>query len=669
MGMKSPFAANSGYTAYRVFALIIGLWLIGLVLSCGSDGDENDNFGQEGTQTPQSHSPLPEGQIPYLIDNNMPVPSYRYQDNTLVQNLGGQWLFKADMDEFGQFEGWFDPDFDRSDWAPIMVPGSYTAQIDNMINFEGVGWYAVSFDVPASVSDQDLPEMMLRFGAVFLRSEVYLNGQLIGEHAGGYTPFHLATSQNIKRQGNWLVVRADNRITWNTIPVDTYFKAGTHGWWPYGGITRAVTLHTLPDPWVFKLEPRYNSKHGGLTLTIGILARSANQNLKLSWSNQGPEIFKTLGDIELEVPNAGIFTYRINFDSPAPAIWSRKAPGNIYEFTLESENGGDSFVIRFGYRTMEIVGDQFLLNGKTDFWHGINRHSDYPDTGSTETEDTIEDEIEFLQELNVNHIRPGHYPVDERLLDALCDAGITIHEEVPVYQLQFGQMTNDSLITNAAHQLAEIIERDKNNPAILAWSVGNENGSFWPTASYMTSELNKVAKRFDITRPTIAIVANETCLVPWNFILGAVDLIGVNQYYGWYLGDVSQVGQCFDTIHSLFPNKPIFATEFGAGAKAGRHLDEDIEPGPEPLDDHSYSEEFQAWYLREQLVQILAKPYISGVTPWVLADFKMEWNPTTGNPHPAIEKNLKGLMSHDRAKKKISFDLISQIYQELSQLH
>ena len=506
--------------------------------------------------------------------------------------------------------------------------------------------------------------MMVRFGAIFLRSKIYVNGELAGEHQGGHTPIHIPLVDKLKARDNLIVVRADNRITWQTIPADTYFHPGAHGWWPYGGITRAVTLHKLPDPWIFKVEPRFDSANGNVIVKMGIWADSDFSTHKINYVLKTPLGEKLRGEVEINIDRIGFRAYKFIIETPPPELWSREHPENIYLLILEDKTGGDFTAVRFGYRTFEIDGTEIFLNGEKDFWLGINRHSDYPDQGPVETEASIDLEIEKLLKLNVNHIRPGHYPVDEKLLDALCDSGITILEEIPVYQLQFGQMSNEHLLQVASYQMAEMVERDKNNPAILAWSVGNEYGNFWPGSGILTQALSSKAKQFNPARPTLAVIANVSCVVPIDFALRHVDMIGINQYYGWYMGNVQGAGRCMDTIHNMYPNKPLIATEFGAGAVAGRFLES--EPGPEGNHYHSYSEDYQLWFLQNHFDLILAKDYISGTMPWVFSDFRMEWDPSTADPHPVTGMNLKGLLSHDRNYEKLSFKYVSDLYRDFN---
>ena len=621
------------------------------LVSCHSGGTD----GEAGRLSPEAP-----GTVPHVLAGSLPVPSWRTEDLTLRQSLDGRWRFLEDPLEEGETCGWHDPDHDRSSWRTIRVPGVWNAAFPELLEYEGVGWYATTFDVAGVPGGRTPPPMMLRFGSVFLRSRIYLNGVLLGRHQGGYTPIHLPTGNALRRTGNVLVVHADNRITWTTIPVDTLLHLGKHGWWPYGGISRSVTLHDLPDPWIFKLEPAFLSGDGDLEVTLGVWSRSRHDDLPLSWKVEGPSGGQVDGTVRLDVPGAGVNGYRFRVDTGRPAVWSRERPENLYRMTLVDDTGGDGLTVRFGHRTFDLEGDAMVLNGERDFWWGISRHSDHPDIGSVETDETIAREIESLRALHVNHIRPAHYPVDPRLLDALCDAGITVLEEVPVYQLFVAQMVDPLLIGQAKLQLAEMIERDKNNPAVLAWSVGNEYASYLAGAAILTGTLADQARALDPARPTASVITNVSCFVPIDFALPHVDIIGVNQYYGWYFGNLPGGARCLDTIHAMYPDKPIVATEFGAGAVAGWHMAGT--PRPEPVGDHSYTEEWQAWYLEEQIEGLLARDYLSGVMPWALADFRMEWFPSTGKPHPVAGMNLKGLVTHDRRTRKLSFDVVADIY-------
>lgn len=661
--MRRSKALNVGLSVLALFAI--------LAIGCASGDEEEDVFPSGGDNVSGDDDeasnpavldaePLDED-VPYLVQNGLPVPTHRYEDGTIAFSLDGVWRFSMDPHVEGEDKGWYEPDYDRSGWRDIAVPGSWNALIDEYRETEGVGWYAVTFNVGTAIDDEALARLTIRVGACFLRTRVWLNGVLLGGHAGGYTPIHLDAGDAILREGNVLVVRADNRIRWNTVPTDTYFKPGTHGWWPFGGITRSVTVHVRPSAWVFKIEPRFVSAAGGVSVLLGVFASEADYSHRVAWTLTDPAGGELAGEVDLRILGPGVHFFRFGIATGEAFVWSRARPFNQYHLRIDTE-AGDAATVRFGHRTFAVRGEIFELNGKRDFWRGINRHSDHPETGPVETDETIARDVQVMGELGVNHTRPGHYPVDERLLDALADAGITILEETPVYQWQFGQMSNPVLLEEATTQLAEVIERDKNNPAILAWSLGNEYGSFWPTSATLTAAMREQARRFDSSRPTVAVLTYSPCVVPLDFTMPHADIIGLNEYYGWYTGDVSQVSRCIDVFRRMAPDKPLVMSEFGAGAVAGTHLPDGEEPGPEPLDDHSYTEEFQAWFHDQHLSQMIARDDLSGVMPWVLGDFRMEWDPGTGDPHPVPKTNLKGLLTQDRATYKASFETVRGYY-------
>jgi beta-glucuronidase len=568
-------------------------------------------------------------------------------------SLDGQWAFLEDPDGIGDEQGWQREDWDRSSWRSIQVPGVWTAAFEELLGYEGIGWYALTFDF-----EGEWMETFIRFGAVFLCASVYLNGELLGTHRGGYTPFHLPSGENLRPGQNFLVVRVDNRITNDTIPVFTEHHEEGHGWWPHGGLSRPVTLHRLPDPWIFKIEPGWSPESDRLGITLGL------------WSGSGPE--EVMLDLEIGIPGGKVIEERVVLEAPGdgasffqvllddipPEPWSRDHPERIY--SLDLSTGDDGARVYFGHRTVSLEGNLILLNGQPDYWWGVSRHSDYPDLGSVETQATIEREVTLLQDLHANHVRPGHYPVAPPLLDALAGAGITVMEEVPVYQLRGEQLEDPDLIEEALVQIGEMIERDRNNPAILTWSVGNEYSTWEPAAEDFTATLAAEVRRLDPTRPVAVVLMSVSCLTGTDYAVSEVDLVGQNEYFGWYVGTTDMAGQCADGLAEMIPDKPIVITEFGAGALAGRHLD--TEPDEEPLNDHSYTEEWQAWFLAQHLEQFLSRDYISGVMPWALADFRMQWAPTTGNPHPVDGMNLKGLIDHQRVEKKLSFQAVSQIY-------
>lgn len=600
--------------------------------------------------------------VPYLMLNGLPVTTGFDATSAHETAMNGTWRFLEDPDDVGEQQGWQDRGHERSDWRTIEVPGSWDVAFgDELLGYRGAGWYARGFPAPARSAGE---RVRIRFEAVFLVSDVWVNGQHVGSHTGGYTPFEVDVTDVLEDGENTLVVRADSRITRNTIPTDTLMFRGRHGWWPYGGITRDVRLLVDDAARPFKLDIRTRpTTPSAWTVDIAVGVHTsgapATEALSIELADPTGTIVATAGPVDLTVADVAFERFSVVVDDPQ--VWDPSDPAR-YSATVRF---GDTYAVdEFGFRTVEVADGDILLNGRRHFLRGMNRHEDHPTLGPVQTPELIAGDVALLGELDVNHIRPGHYPAHPDMLSALGKAGITMTEEIPVYQLDLFHFFDRQLLEQARTQLIEMVERDRNEPAIILWSLGNEVWQFVPQAGTFFASLHDTLDRYDDTRLSTYAAFTVPYLMSAlpDSVTPLVDVVSVNEYYGWYYPAAAWAGFFLDLYHSKFPTKPFVVSEVGADALAGRHLDRP--PGEEPPRQHSYSEEFQAWFLQRQFDQLLARDYVDGVMPWVFADFRMEWKAATA-PHPVDQMNLKGLLSGDR-EPKLAFSTVSETYASLA---
>ncbi|MEW6203413.1 MAG: glycoside hydrolase family 2 TIM barrel-domain containing protein [bacterium] len=608
----------------------------------------------------------------YLMQNGLPYPSdFKSRSGSRTERIGldGEWLFQTDPEDNGVSEGWFKPEHTREDWRISTVPGSWNAIFPDLFRYKGDAWYARKVGKLSDINDK---LAIIRIGAAFLESEVWFNGRRLGGHSGGYTPAYYEIKPEMWEDNeNWLVVRIDNRISGKTVPAaPTLFHTDHHGWYPWGGINRDVYIETVSPVFIFKADVRavpINSyKDGDFTAYIGIYNHSDKDNIvelnaviREAHKGGGREI--RFESYRATIPMKGIKFLELHANIRNITLWHTAPEGNVASYQLiselKSDYGKDSVNLDFGFREFKIQDGGLYLNGKPHFLYGINRHEDAPGLGPVQSEEFMETDIGLLKELGVNHIRPGHYPCDEEFLNMLDEAGITATEEIPAYQLTSSEMSNPDITAIAETQLIEMIERDRNHPSIIIWSLANEISTYEPPSRDFIRRLNKTAKKWDPTRyTTVAIAGNP--YTPVDYVSGIVDVVSINEYFGWYYGQIEDLDKFLDKYHKKFLRKPFVISEFGADALLGRHIDEIKK---ESHHDHSYSEEFQDDFYRRHWEIISAKPYIVGTMPWVFADFHMEWTPLTGKPHPVEWMNLKGLLTINR-EKKMSFYTIQEFY-------
>jgi beta-galactosidase/beta-glucuronidase len=253
----------------------------------------------------------------------------------------------------------------------------------------------------------------------------------------------------------------------------------------------------------------------------------------------------------------------------------------------------------------------------------------------------------------------AHYPHDPRWLDACDKAGIMVIHEVPHYHIGIGikseiVMLGDKLINNISRQLVETIERDRNHPSIVMWSIGNENGTFKYTVKNFHQKLYDLSKEVDPDKPVTFAISGGPMLNYLEVTAGVGDVIFLNEYFGWYYGEPEGISDYLDKIHKKYPDKPIVVSEFGAGSfkeATGEMYSFDLGIS------RDFTEDYQAQVYETQLSYILEKPYVTGTMPWVFADFQDDYRAK----NPVQWFNLKGLVTHDREKKK-AFYLFAEVY-------
>jgi len=627
------------------------------------------------------------GGIPYLVTNGLPYPTHFEDSSRERRSLTGTWKFRPDPEDRGVAEEWYRREEDGPDWEDMAVPSVFNAADSGRTSYEGLSWYVRTFTPPAAPSAGGTERVRLCFEGVLLRSAVYLNGRKLTEREGGYTPFYLDITEDLKPgEDNVLALRVDNRSTWESIP-PLAREDHNPGWHLYGGIYRDVYLEVLPERNVFKAVARTIREDGGVRLGLDILVHSRNRpgKYRLSVRVTGPG-----GETAAEYAADGagracIEAHRFILDIPSPRLWSPETP-DLYnvEITAESAAGSDRVSFRTGLRTVEVKDETILLNGKSLFLKGISKHEDDPVLGASQSEETIARDLNLVRELGANYIRTAHYPHDVREMLKIRDMGLLVSQEIPFYQVGTGftawfeekqslrnfparvfgmrQMNHRPLLLNAQKQLIEMVERDINNPAILFWSAGNECYTLFRDGGKVFGWLRSVAKAFDPGRPvTMAELTYDIPLFDNNRRAAEhMDIISVNAYYGWYYGKKEDIGPHLDRLHSLYPGKPILVSEFGAGAAPGRRESDGVWKADRVAWGKTYSEDYQEELIGHYLKALKERPWVRGLSPWVLSDFYNTWFPE--NPVPNY--NLKGITSRER-KPKRAYYLLQKEYAEL----
>lgn len=509
-------------------------------------------------------------------------------------------------------------DFDTD--MELTVPGDWNTQMEKLYYYEGTVWYKKSFDFDIREGQRSF----VYFEAVNYEAKVYLNGELLGAHEGGFTPFQFEITGKLKTKDNFIVVKVDNKRKKDGIPTLN------SDWWNYGGITRSVHIVDVPNQHVSDYTIALSKDGKNIEGQVVVDGNLTGESVFLSI----PELKKS---IELQTESNGVS--RFSFKAK-PELWSPEQP-KLYKVQIQL--GAETITDHIGFRTIETKGYDILLNGKSVFLKGICIHEEAPyKTGRVTSEEEILTLLGWAKELGCNYIRLAHYPHSEKMVKEAERLGLMIWSEIPVYwTVSFG---NELTYTLAEQQLEEMIMRDKNRVAVVLWGIANETPLSEDRFTFL-KKLAEKARSLDSSRLITAALDTQSEKNGSKLIddpLGdVVDVIGINSYCGWYYGEPSS---CSDVKWESLYEKPMIMSEIGGGALAGLHGE---------LNER-WTEEYMDEVYRYNLEMIDNISFLRGMTPWILMDFR------SARRHlKNIQKdfNRKGLISEQGEKKKAFYRL------------
>ena len=560
-------------------------------------------------------------------------------DADLLQNadaragisLDGDWHVIVDPYENGYYNHRYEPrpdgfflaqepsgpadlveyDFRRS---PVLaVPGDWNSQAERFFLYEGAMWYYTTFEL-----DPD-PDRHYRvhFGAANYTARVWLNGELLGAHEGGFTPFEFAADEFLRDGENFVVVMVNNRRERNQVPtVNT-------DWWNYGGLTRSVRLIDVPRRHVadWRLHLDADGRIAGWVRVAG--------------AGGGPVriAIPALGiDTTIDADEAGIAT--VSLDAK-PERWQ---PGKPVLYEVEFGYAGDRVRDRIGFRTIAVRSEDLLLNGEPIFLRGISIHEEAPDrAGRAWSEADARALLGWALELGCNFVRLAHYPHNEHMLRVADELGLLVWAEIPVYwTIDF---ESPAVYQKAEQQLDEMIARDANRASVILWSMANETPQSDARFEFINS-LARHARALDPTRLITAALDTQTADRYQRTIddplASVIDVIGINSYCGWYGDD--RPADCAQLRWRSDYGKPIILSEMGADALAGHHGAAAVR----------WTEEYQSDVYRHNLEMAAHIQALRGLSPWILKDFR-----SPRRPLPGIQDywNRKGLLSETGVRK------------------
>lgn len=509
-------------------------------------------------------------------------------------------------------------DFDTD--YQLRVPGDWNTQMDQLYYYEGTIWYKKSFDY--NLNPKEL--VYLYFEAVNYDATVYLNGEKLGTHTGGYTPFQFEVTDKLQQKDNFVVVKVDNKRKREAIPtINT-------DWWNYGGITRSVYLINTPKTHITDYSIQLANQNPS-TIQGWVEVKNGSDGEMVTI--QIPELKK---EITSELKGG-----RANFSIKAkPALWSPSNP-KLYEVIVSTDT--DVVTDHIGFRTIETNGSKIILNGEQIFLNGICIHEEAPfKTGRVTSVEECRTLLTWAKELGCNFVRLAHYPHSEAMVREAEKMGFLVWSEIPVYWTVL--FDNPVTYANAQNQLDEMITRDKNRAAIILWSVANETPESEDRNLFLENLISR-ARMLDNSRLITAALDTQTSKDGVRYIndpLGEyVDVIGINNYCGWYYGEPES---CADVKWGSKYDKPMVMSEVGAAALQGMHGDKQ----------ERWTEEYQAEVYKNNIVMMQNIDFLAGVSPWILMDFRSHRRQLRRIQN---DFNRKGLISEQGVKKQAFFIL------------
>jgi beta-glucuronidase len=570
-------------------------------------------------------------------------------------SLNGEWAAIVDPYFSGLFsfhheemkDGWFlnrkaQPgdkfpiQYDFSTASKLKVPGDWNTQRATLLYYEGPMWYEREF----TYQPKEHTRVFLHVGAANYKSWFWVNGEKVCEHEGGFTSFNCEVTAAIHAGNNFVVAAVDNTRHEDGVPTLQT------DWWNYGGLTRTVSLIEVPEVFIDQYDIHLTNTPE--TVLLGSIHMAHIDGwIHVVGGKAGDKVHIYIP--ELMTSSTSVLSAdggaQLHLAASKLERWSPETP-KLYKVQIRA--GEDSIDELIGFRTVEVRGTEILLNGKPIFLRGISIHAEAPyRTGRANTEKDAETLLGWAKELGCNFVRLAHYPHDETMLRAADRMGLLVWSENPVYWAV--QFDNPKVLAKAEQQLDEEIGTSRNHASIILWSMANETPNNDVRTKFIEAEA-AYARQLDPTRlitAALLVRAEGDTKIVDDPLGKALDVIGTNEYIGWYekkpeTADITQ--------WRIDYQKPLIMSELGGEAKAGLH----------GLKTDRWTEEYQADIYRHQLGMLNRIPQLRGMSPWILMDFRSPNRPLAGIQDGY---NRKGLIS-EQGKKKLAYFILQKAYKE-----
>jgi beta-galactosidase/beta-glucuronidase len=509
-----------------------------------------------------------------------------------------------------------------------------------------VGWYRKDFELP---DKRAALEWAVRFESVNYRTRAWLNGRDLGSNTGAYIPFTLRLDRALRRNGvNRLVIRVNSRRLETDFPPSGLSSRGaaTGGWWNYGGIQREVYLQRLDTVSFDKVRVLPRPAGGSATVDFTVALENVTSRARRvgAIANFGGRRVG-LGTRRLRAGQTELFRGRVRV--PGPQLWTPKRPF-LYQVRITASAGGrtvGTYSLKSGIRSFRVSRGRLYLNGTPLNIRGVGVHEDTRQQGFAVDNAFRDRLVAEARAVGATMLRT-HYPLHPYIHELADRLGLMIWSEIPVYAVKTHVLAKKKVRMLAAQEMRRNVEANLNHPSVAVWSVGNElSARPGPVQGDYIRRAAGIAKDIDPTRPVgIAFAGYPSAGCQSEY--APLDVLGVNDYFGWYPGpsgqlfDRTRLSDYLDSVRRCYPRQAIMVTEFGAEANREGPIEE------------KGTWAFQQEWINYHLGVFASKPWLSGAIYWALNEFRVKPDWEGGNPRPQPPIHQKGLLTYDGMARK-----------------
>ncbi|XP_062392209.1 beta-glucuronidase isoform X2 [Sardina pilchardus] len=602
--------------------------------------------------------------VGFSLENGMLFP--RESPSREIKDLSGLWAFRADISKdrnLGFQKAWFQgPLTETGPVIDMPVPASYNdiTQDAKLRDFIGWVWYEREVWIPGRWLQDVDRRIVLRVGSAHYYSVVWVNGVKVTEHEGGHLPFEADIGSVARKTPGTpcrITIAVNNTLDLHTLPPGSiqhmndpkrypegYFVQNINfDFFNYAGIHRPVLLYTTPAVYVddITVQTSYSDSTGIISYQVSVLG-SDHATVKVSLTDKDGKCVASSNGASgvLKVLNVNLWWPYLMHANPG-YMYSMEV-----QVSAEAKNGVkevDSYTLPVGIRTVQVTNTQFLINNRPFYFHGVNKHEDSDIRGKGLDLPLVVKDFNLLKWLGANSFRTSHYPYAEEILQ-MCDRhGIVVIDECPGVGIKDIRSFDNTSLAHHLIVMDELVQRDKNHPSVVMWSVANEPAAEMPPAGYYFKTLVSHTKSLDATRPVTFVTDSNYARdkgAPY------VDVICVNSYFSWYHDPghtevISiQLNTQFENWYEMY-QKPIIQSEYGADAVPGLHNDPPM----------MFTEEYQRTVLQSyhNVFDQKRKKYVIGELIWNFADFM------TAQTITRVVGNKKGVFTRQRQPKAAAF--------------